>query len=311
MAVVCSIAWQAAAAGVLAGLSRPQRPPLAPPLPRSPRLPRLQLQELQPVHRLLHEGKHAAAHFVLAWPHACAPSVPWAAATPVGGARGCASAAPPPRPAASLTRRPRPPALLPPQSVLARANFENADLSDALMDRAVIVEANLKNAVLQVRMRWFVGCLGWGCGWAAVGLLCRRGTRRAVQGSGAGVGGHAAPAPLPAGLHAPQRAVPRPAPACNQPPPVLGPPAGAPPQRVVFTRSDLAGSDIYGADFTNALLDKTQQMVRCWVCCPSCPLRAAARPSTRRAAALGCTRCGRAGAPGRRPAAPRRRPPPG
>ena len=36
------------------------------------------------------------------------------------------------------------------QSVLARANFENADLSDALMDRAVIVEANLRGAVLQV-----------------------------------------------------------------------------------------------------------------------------------------------------------------
>jgi len=33
-------------------------------------------------------------------------------------------------------------------------------------------------------------------------------------------------------------------------------------QRAVLTRSDLAGSDIYGADFTNALLDKTQQMVR-------------------------------------------------
>ncbi len=31
----------------------------------------------------------------------------------------------------------------------ARANFEGADLSDVLMDRAVIVEANLKNAILQ------------------------------------------------------------------------------------------------------------------------------------------------------------------
>lgn len=36
------------------------------------------------------------------------------------------------------------------KSVLARANLENADLSDALMDRAVIVQANLKGAVLQV-----------------------------------------------------------------------------------------------------------------------------------------------------------------
>lgn len=35
------------------------------------------------------------------------------------------------------------------KSVVARANFEGADLSDALMDRAVIVEANLKNAILQ------------------------------------------------------------------------------------------------------------------------------------------------------------------
>jgi hypothetical protein len=29
----------------------------------------------------------------------------------------------------------------------------------------------------------------------------------------------------------------------------------------VFTRSDLAGANVEGADFTNALLDKTQQMV--------------------------------------------------
>lgn len=36
------------------------------------------------------------------------------------------------------------------KAVLARTNFENADLSDALMDRAVIVEANLKGAILQV-----------------------------------------------------------------------------------------------------------------------------------------------------------------
>jgi uncharacterized protein YjbI with pentapeptide repeats len=36
------------------------------------------------------------------------------------------------------------------KSVLARANMENADLSDALMDRSVIVDANLRNAILQV-----------------------------------------------------------------------------------------------------------------------------------------------------------------
>ena len=34
-------------------------------------------------------------------------------------------------------------------------------------------------------------------------------------------------------------------------------------QRAVFTRSDLANSDIFGADFTNALLDKTQQLALC------------------------------------------------
>lgn len=67
---------------------------------------------------------------------------------------------------------------LPPQ---ARANFEGADLSDTLMDRAVVVEANLRNAILQ---------------------------------------------------------------------------------RAVLTRSDLRDADIKGADFTNALVDKAQQMVR-------------------------------------------------
>lgn len=30
------------------------------------------------------------------------------------------------------------------------------------------------------------------------------------------------------------------------------------------SRSDLGGADIYGADFTNALIDKTQQMVSAW-----------------------------------------------
>lgn len=34
-------------------------------------------------------------------------------------------------------------------------------------------------------------------------------------------------------------------------------------QRAVFTRSDFGGADIYGADFTNALVDKTQQMALC------------------------------------------------
>lgn len=31
------------------------------------------------------------------------------------------------------------------------------------------------------------------------------------------------------------------------------------------SRSDLGGADIYGADFTNALVDKTQQIVSCRV----------------------------------------------
>lgn len=34
-------------------------------------------------------------------------------------------------------------------------------------------------------------------------------------------------------------------------------------QRTVFTRSDFTGADIYGADFSFALLDKTQQMALC------------------------------------------------
>lgn len=34
-------------------------------------------------------------------------------------------------------------------------------------------------------------------------------------------------------------------------------------QRGVFTRSDFSRSDIYGADFTNALVDKSQQMMMC------------------------------------------------
>mgnify|MGYP001807477538 CR=1 FL=1 len=35
-------------------------------------------------------------------------------------------------------------------------------------------------------------------------------------------------------------------------------------QRTVFTRSDLKDAVIEGADFTNALLDKTQVMVSAW-----------------------------------------------
>lgn len=68
------------------------------------------------------------------------------------------------------------------KTVVARANFEGADLSDTLSDRAVFVDSNLRNAILQ---------------------------------------------------------------------------------RAVFTRSDFEGSDIFGADFSSALVDKTQQMAMC------------------------------------------------
>lgn len=32
--------------------------------------------------------------------------------------------------------------------------------------------------------------------------------------------------------------------------------------RAILTRSDLGGADVEGADFTNALIDRTQQLVR-------------------------------------------------
>eukprot|EP00887_Chlorella_sp_A99_P006431 scaffold3.g6431.t1 len=67
-------------------------------------------------------------------------------------------------------------------AVLANANFEGADLSDTLADRAVIVEANLRNAILE---------------------------------------------------------------------------------RAILTASDLRDADIYGSDFTNALVDKAQQLKLC------------------------------------------------
>lgn len=66
--------------------------------------------------------------------------------------------------------------------MLANANFEGADLSDTLADRAVIVEANLRNAILE---------------------------------------------------------------------------------RAILTASDLRDADIYGSDFTNALVDKAQQLKLC------------------------------------------------
>lgn len=122
------------------------------------------------------------------------------------------------------------------KSVLARANLEGADLSDALMDRAVIVEANLKNAVLQVCV-----CGGGVGGWLAGGLA---GWVRWKLALAACAGWPRPPAPPLPHRHF----------ALVAPPPA--------PQRAVLTRSDLKDADIYGADFTNALLDKTQQMVR-------------------------------------------------
>lgn len=68
------------------------------------------------------------------------------------------------------------------KTVTAYADFTDADVSDVLWDRSVIVEAKLRNAILQ---------------------------------------------------------------------------------RVVFTSSDLTGADIYGADFSNALVDRSQQLKLC------------------------------------------------
>ena len=38
-------------------------------------------------------------------------------------------------------------------------------------------------------------------------------------------------------------------------------------ERTVLTRSDLTGAKIDGTDFSNALVDKTQQIVRLPLCC--------------------------------------------
>lgn len=99
------------------------------------------------------------------------------------------------------------------KAVVARANFENADLSDVLMDRAVINEANLKNTILQ---------------------------------------------------------------------------------RAVLTRSDLGNAIVDGADFTNALLDKTQQMALCKYADGINPVTGV---STRKSLACGSRRAFRASTP--------------
>jgi hypothetical protein len=58
-------------------------------------------------------------------------------------------------------------------------------------------------------------------------------------------------------------------------------------QRTIMTRSDLNKADIYGADFTNALIDKTQQMVSQAAAAPA----AAAAAAAARDRALGQSMC--------------------
>lgn len=131
------------------------------------------------------------------------------------------------------------------KSVLARANFEHADLSDALMDRSVIVDANLRNAILQVGAggpRWAAPRLG--CVVLVFAAPRRRALCSCVQQR------------LKWNQQRCRETITSP---CNPPSPAPPPPPA--PKRVVLTRSDLARSDIFGADFTNALVDRSQQLV--------------------------------------------------
>lgn len=43
-------------------------------------------------------------------------------------------------------------------SLTSGANFENAYVTDVLMDRAVMVDANLRNAVFERTVRFFLCC---------------------------------------------------------------------------------------------------------------------------------------------------------
>ena len=71
-----------------------------------------------------------------------------------------------------------------------------------------------------------------------------------------------------------------------------------------MTRSDLNKADIYGADFTNALIDKTQQMVSQAAAAPAAAAAAAAADEAEAAAAewgAWATRSGCWGTPAARP----------
>ena len=89
--------------------------------------------------------------------------------------------------------------------------LQNSNLSDSLMDRATLVDANLKNANLERVV--FTRCA-------------------TVQAE----------------------------PGCMQLSPAQSP-ACKPANVQLFYRSDLTGAKIEGADFSNALVDKTQQIV--------------------------------------------------
>lgn len=63
---------------------------------------------------------------------------------------------------------------------------------------------------------------------------------------------------------------------------------------MVLTRSDLAGAQIEGADFTNALVDKTQQMALCRYAAGTNPVTGA---DTRKSLGCGSRRAFRASVP--------------
>jgi hypothetical protein len=65
-------------------------------------------------------------------------------------------------------------------------------------------------------------------------------------------------------------------------------------QRAILTRSDLGDAEIYGADFSNALIDKTQQMALCKY---ADGVNSVTGVSTRKSLACGSKRAFRASTP--------------